>query len=98
MLFRAAFKVTAYLKSLLKEGANHLTSLPIPSINTMTKNSTAHNGDNGILAMASGYAMNAKPGPRPRERRNQSKKMCFSQKRGKERKLGHVVRGPCKMS
>ncbi len=39
------------------------TSLPRPSMNNIRKNSTDQSGDNGMRAIASGYAMKARPGP-----------------------------------
>lgn len=36
---------------------------PMPKMNIIKKNETAHKCGNGIISTASGYAINAKPGP-----------------------------------
>lgn len=41
-----------------------LTSELNPSIIIIRKNSIAQSGDTGIWAIASGYAINARPGPK----------------------------------
>lgn len=42
---------------------NQVTWLSSPMVSNIKKNSTAHNGEMGNLATASGYATNTRPGP-----------------------------------
>ena len=57
-IYHVDFDESYFLKLL-----NSLTSESIPNKSTIKKNRNAHNCGIGICATASGYAMNANPGP-----------------------------------
>ena len=51
------------IHSSYKQKLTKLTWLPSPRVNNMKKKRIDQKGAPGILAIPSGYAMNAKPGP-----------------------------------
>lgn len=57
------------------EGMNYLTTwLSRPMVNNIRKNNTAHIGEIGRLATASGYATNVNPGPEVERSHNELKR------------------------